>query len=244
MKVLGVIPARYAATRFPGKPLADIGGKTMVQRVWESAAQAKRLDKLVVATDDQRIIDHIGKLGGEAVMTSTDHASGTDRLGEVAEALPDYGYILNIQGDEPLLEAEAIDALVEATLERKALMSTLITQFGPTVTFEQVRDTNSVKVVMDEGGYALYFSRSAIPYPRNAEFVEWFKHIGIYMYSRETLLQLCRLPRTLMEQAESLEQLRALYNGIRILTVQTTYDPVAVDVPDDVALVLDRLGLG
>jgi 3-deoxy-manno-octulosonate cytidylyltransferase (CMP-KDO synthetase) len=122
-------------------------------------------------------------------------------------------------------------------------MSTLITPFSPTVTYEQVRDPNSVKVVTDEAGYAMYFSRSPIPFSRHAEFAEWFKHIGIYMYSRETLLHLCRLPRTLIEQAESLEQLRALYNGIRILTVQTGYDPVAVDVPDDVALVLERLGL-
>jgi 3-deoxy-manno-octulosonate cytidylyltransferase (CMP-KDO synthetase) len=243
VQVLGVIPARYGATRYPGKPLANIGGKTMVQRVWEAAARATLLSKLVVATDDQRIMDHIAELGGEAIMTKPDHASGTDRLGEVAEELPEYGYVLNIQGDEPLLEPDAIDALVEVSLARHVQMSTLITPFEPTATFEHVRDPNTVKVVTDSAGFALYFSRSPIPYPRNAEYVEWFKHIGIYMYARETLLHLCRLPRTLMEQSESLEQLRALYNGIHILTVKTDYDPVAVDVPEDVALVLERLGL-
>lgn len=243
MQVLGVIPARYGATRFPGKPLADIGGKTLVQRVWEQARGAQSLSRLVVATDDQRIADHIAALGGEAVLTSPDHASGTDRLGEVAQQLPDYGYILNIQGDEPLVEPDAIDALVERTLHRQALMSTLITPFPPTVTFEDVREADVVKVVTDAEGYALYFSRAPIPFPRMPEFVEWFKHIGIYMYSRETLLRLGGLERTAMEQAESLEQLRALYYGIRILTVTTDYDPVAVDTPEDVARVLRRLGL-
>jgi 3-deoxy-manno-octulosonate cytidylyltransferase (CMP-KDO synthetase) len=243
MQVLGVIPARYGASRFPGKPLADIGGKTLVQRVWEQASQAKRLDRLVVATEDQRILEHVTALGGEAVMTSADHASGTDRLGEVAAKLPGFGYVLNIQGDEPLVEPDAIDALVEKTMAAQAAMSTLITPFAPTVTFEHVRDSNVVKVVTDMDDYAMYFSRAPIPYPRAPEYVEWFKHIGIYMYATDTLLRLCELPRTAMEQAESLEQLRALYYGIRILTVTTGYDPIAVDTPEDVGHVLERLGL-
>jgi len=243
MQVLGVIPARYGASRFPGKPLADIGGKTLVQRVWEQAVQAKTLSRVVVATEDERIIEHIRGLGGEAVMTSASHASGTDRLGEVAALLPDYDYILNIQGDEPLLVPAAIDALVEKSVDYRTEMSTLVSAFPPTVTFEDVRDHNVVKCVFDAEGYALYFSRAPIPYPRAPEFVEWYKHIGIYMYSRATLLRLCGLPRTAMEQAESLEQLRALYYGIRILTVLTDYDPVAVDTPEDLAKVLQRLGL-
>ena len=241
MQVLGVIPARYGATRFPGKPLADIAGKTLVQRVWEAARRAKRLTRLVVATDDQRILDHINQLGGEALMTSADHASGSDRLGEVVRELPEYDYVLNIQGDEPLVEPDAIDALVAETLDEQAAMSTLITPFPPTVTYEQVRNPNIVKVIADAAGYALYFSRAAIPYPRSPEYAEWYKHIGIYMYKRDMLLELCGLPRTAIEQCESLEQLRALHNGVRILCVETDYDPVAVDTPEDIATVLERL---
>jgi 3-deoxy-D-manno-octulosonate cytidylyltransferase len=239
MSVLGVIPARYGATRFPGKPLADIAGRTMVQRVWERASQARLLDALVVATDDERIAEHVRGLGGVPVMTRVDHASGTDRLGEVA-GLHEHSYYLNIQGDEPLVDPRAIDALVEGTLAQRAVMSTLVTPLAAALK-EQVENPNVVKAVLDAAGYALYFSRSPIPYPRQAAVATYFKHIGIYMYSRETLLGICHAAPVMLEQAESLEQLRALHMGIRILAVQTDYDPVAVDVPDDIARVIARL---
>lgn len=239
MTVLGVIPARFGATRFPGKPLADIAGKTLVQRVWERASQARLLDALVVATDDDRIADHVHSIGGTAVLTRTDHPSGTDRVGEVA-GQQQHSYYLNIQGDEPLVEPAAIDALVAATLDRRAAMSTLVTPLNAAHA-EQVDNPNVVKAVVDGEGFALYFSRSAIPYPRQPGMASYLKHIGIYMYSRETLLAICHAAPVMLERSESLEQLRALHMGIRILCVETDYDPVAVDVPDDVARVMDRL---
>jgi 3-deoxy-D-manno-octulosonate cytidylyltransferase len=239
MSVLGVIPARYGATRFPGKPLADIAGKTLVQRVWERASQAKLLDALVVATDDERIAEHVRSIGGIPAMTSPEHPSGTDRLGEVAAGLR-HDYYVNVQGDEPLVEPSAIDALVEATLARQTAMSTLITPITAAMA-DQVDNPNVVKAIVDGQGYALYFSRSPIPYPRKPEHASYFKHIGIYMYSRETLLALCQAAPVMLEQAESLEQLRAMHNGVRILAVPTTYDPIAVDVPEDVDRVIARL---
>jgi 3-deoxy-D-manno-octulosonate cytidylyltransferase len=239
MQVLGVIPARFASTRFPGKPLADIAGKSLVQRVWEQARRASGLTACVVATEDQRIVDHVAGFGGEARMTSAEHASGTDRLGEIARGT-DYDYYVNIQGDEPLVLPAAVDALVARTVEARAPMSTLITPF-PKDDAKALANPNAVKVVLDGANCALYFSRSQIPYPRNPEPAVYFKHIGIYMYSRETLLRLCELPRTMLEDAESLEQLRALYDGVKILCVETEYDPVAVDVPGDIDRVLARL---
>lgn len=240
MDVLGIIPARYGATRFPGKPLALIAGTTLVQRVWERAARCRNLDSLVVATDDERIYKHVAEFGGRPVMTRTDHASGTDRLGEVAER--EYAdYYVNIQGDEPLLDPAAVDELVTRTLAATALMSTLVCPFSAGAPADEVSNPNVVKVVRDAGSYALYFSRSPIPYPRNAEAASYLQHIGIYMYSRETLAKICSLPPVAIERAESLEQLRALYNGIRILTVDCDYSPVSVDTPEDAQLVEQRL---
>lgn len=234
MRVLGVIPARYGATRFPGKPLADIGGHTLVQRVWDQARECRSLAQVVVATEDERVAEHVRSIGGEPVLTSPDHLSGTDRLGEVAQRL-EFDYYVNIQGDEPLLDPGAVDALVEATLALGAPMSTLVVHLDG-----EVEDPNVVKVVRGADNYALYFSRSAIPYERNPG-AEYLKHIGIYMYSRATLQRICELPATMLERAESLEQLRALANGIHILTVDCAYDSIAVDVPEDVAKVLARI---
>jgi 3-deoxy-manno-octulosonate cytidylyltransferase (CMP-KDO synthetase) len=236
MQVLGVIPARFGATRFPGKPLADIGGKSLVQHVWERAAQCATLARVVVATEDERVAEHVRGFGGEPIMTSPGHASGTDRLGEVA-AREQYDYYVNIQGDEPLLSSAAVDALVEATVVAQAEMSTLVTALT-----EDYDNPNVVKVVRDVYDYALYFSRSLIPYPRNPG-ASYLKHIGIYMYSRETLLLLGKLAMTPAEASESLEQLRALHNGIRILTVDCDYDSIAVDVPEDVDKVLARMAV-
>jgi 3-deoxy-manno-octulosonate cytidylyltransferase (CMP-KDO synthetase) len=238
MQVLGIIPARFGATRFPGKPLADIGGKSLVQHVWERASRCSQLYSLVVATEDQRIVDHVEGFGGRAVMTRDDHLSGTDRLGEVA-GQHSFDYYVNIQGDEPLLSSEAVDALVERTVAAAAPMSTLVTALD--ADSPGVDDPNVVKVVRDSLMWALYFSRSRIPYARNAGFAEYIKHIGIYMYSRETLLGICGMAATSAEQSEGLEQLRALQNGIRILTVDCDYDSIAVDVPGDVEKVLSRM---
>jgi 3-deoxy-manno-octulosonate cytidylyltransferase (CMP-KDO synthetase) len=241
MSVLGVIPARYGATRFPGKPLADIAGKSLVRRVYEQAREASSLDGLLVATDDSRIFEHVKGFGGRAVMTRADHPSGTDRLGEVAQDEA-HSYYVNIQGDEPLIDPQALDALVGGTLERGAAMSTLATPLASGS--DAVGNPSCVKVVTDLDGYALYFSRSVIPYPRRMERAAYLKHVGVYMYSRETLLRLCHLGPTALELAEGLEQLRALQHGIRVLTVLTDYDPIAVDTPEDVARVVARLGGG
>ena len=238
--VLGVIPARYSSTRFPGKPLADIAGKSLIQRVWEQASACKRLDSVLVATDDQRIYQHVQGFGGQVVMTSQSHASGTDRLGQVAEKHR-AGYYVNIQGDEPLLTPEAIDDLVLKTLAAKAQMSTLVTPLDSKTDAGRIADPNVVKAVLDSQGYALYFSRSVIPFNRDAAEAKYFKHIGIYMYSHETLHNMCRWERTPLEIAESLEQLRALENGVNILCVSSDYDPAGVDTPDDIARVVKSL---
>ena len=241
MSVLGVIPARYGATRFPGKPLAEIAGKSLVRRVYEQARQASSLDALLVATDDARVFEHVLAFGGQAVMTQPGHPSGTDRLGEVAR-LEAHSYYVNIQGDEPLIDPQAIDVLVGRTLEQGAAMSTLATPLG--MDADALGNPACVKVVIDLDGYALYFSRAAIPYPHRPESAAYLKHVGVYMYSRETLLRLCHLAPTSLELAEGLEQLRALQHGIRVLTVLTGYDPIAVDTPEDVARVVARLGGG
>ncbi|MCB1220077.1 MAG: 3-deoxy-manno-octulosonate cytidylyltransferase [Planctomycetales bacterium] len=241
MQVLGVIPARFASTRFPGKPLAEIAGVSMVQRVWDQVSRCSTLTDAVVATEDQRIIDHVQSFGGKAIMTSAEHASGTDRIGEVANAYPQMDYLLNIQGDEPLLDPQAIDDLVRATLEHRWAMSTLVHPLGGDPEHPDVSNPNCVKAVRALDGMALYFSRSPIPYPRDAQSASYLKHIGIYMYDRETLARLCALPRTPLEASESLEQLRAMENGISIYSVETSYNPVAVDVPEDVQRAEERL---
>jgi len=241
MRILGVIPARYASTRFPGKPLALIGGRPMIQHVWERAAASELLDRVLVATDDQRIWDCVTGFGGEALMTSAEHPSGTDRLGEVAAKLTDYDYYVNLQGDEPLLEAQAIDELLRQTLAAAAPMSTLVRRLTAAGEQAVIDDPHVVKTVRGIDGRALYFSRAAVPYPRRPEHAQYFKHIGIYAYTRETLRTLCGLAPTPLELAEGLEQLRALEHGIPILAVETEYDPIGVDVPDDLAGVELRL---
>jgi 3-deoxy-manno-octulosonate cytidylyltransferase (CMP-KDO synthetase) len=241
MQVLGVIPARFASTRFPGKPLALIDGISMVQRVWDQVSRCSSLAGAVVATEDQRIIDHVESFGGRAIMTSPEHASGTDRIGEVAMAYPGMDYLLNIQGDEPLLQPDAIDDLVRETLKVMAPMSTLVHPIGNDPSIEDVTNPNFVKVARALNGNALYFSRSPIPYPRDPSACSYLKHIGIYMYNRATLETLCSLPRSPLEASESLEQLRAMENGISIFTVETSYDPVSVDVPEDVGRAEQRL---
>ncbi len=235
MKILCVIPARYASTRLPGKPLADIAGKPMICRVYDRAVQAKCLSEVVVATDDQRVQQAVEAHGGRAMMTAKDHPTGTDRLAEVAAAYPDIDLIINVQGDEPLIEPSIIDALAAAfDGDADLKMATVMTEI--TDEAEQM-NPNNVKVVTDKNGYALYFSRSLLPYPRYRKGVPVYKHIGIYAYKREFLLHYAKMAPTPLEETEALEQLRALENGYRIKVIRTDHRFVGVDTAEDLAMV-------
>ena len=234
MKVLCIIPARYASTRLPGKPLRDIAGKPMIVRVYERAIRAQRVHEVVVATDDERIRAAVEEHGGNAVMTRADHATGTDRLAEVAAQRPDCDLIINVQGDEPLIDPAIIDALV-APFEHDAalMMATAKTEITDAAEME---NPNNVKVVADRTGNALYFSRARIPYARNAG-AKVYKHIGIYAYRRDFLLAYAKMAQTELECSESLEQLRALENGYRIRVVETDAVFIGVDTEEDLAAV-------
>ncbi len=201
----------------------------MLYWVHRGASESKLLSEIIVATDDERIADACRAFGARVEMTSANHSSGTDRLGEVADKIP-ADYYVNIQGDEPLIRGYALDSLIEQAAAEHAPMGTLAFRCSD---FERVREPGTVKVVTDAAGYALYFSRFPIPFPRNIEAAKYFVHVGIYIYSRETLQKLCALPRSPLEEAESLEQLRALENCIPIRVVKTDYQPVGVDTPDD-----------
>ena len=231
MQVLCVIPARYASTRLPGKPLKDIAGKPMICRVYERAAQAKRVSATLVATDDERIKTAVEEHGGQAMMTRNDHPTGTDRLAEVAAAHTEADLIINVQGDEPLIDPGLIDELAAAFDDDADLqMATVMTEITDP---EEQKNPNNVKVVTDQNGYALYFSRSLMPYPRHEGKSPVYKHIGIYAYRRDFLLRFAKMPQTPLEQAESLEQLRALENGYRIRVIKTNARFVGVDTAED-----------
>lgn len=242
-KIIGIIPARYDSTRFPGKPLVDIAGKTMIQRVYEQASKAKSLSKVIVATDDVRIADDVKRFGGEFILTSSDHQSGTDRCAEVIKNLPGYDIAINIQGDEPFIEPVQIELLVSCFTEEKVQLATLI---KPIQSQESVHNPNSPKVVIDVNGRAMYFSRSPIPFIRNGEPGVWaekhqfYKHIGIYGYRTESLKAITKLPPSSLEIAESLEQLRWIENGFYIQTKVTDLETVAIDTPEDL-LKLNKL---
>jgi len=234
MKVLCVIPARYASTRLPGKPLLDIAGKPMVVRVYERASKAKGVSETLVATDDERIKAAVERSGGKAMLTRGDHPTGTDRLAEVAAAFPDVDLIVNVQGDEPLIEPSLIDELIaQFEGEPELAMATVKTEIEDEA---ERANPNNVKVVCDKEGYALYFSRSLLPYPRKGG-CPVYKHIGIYAYRRDFLLAYAKMQPTPLEQAESLEQLRALENGYRIKVVETKARFVGVDTAEDLAKV-------
>ena len=234
MKVLCVIPARYASTRLPGKPLKDIAGKPMVVRVYERASQAGLVNETLVATDDERIKTAVEAAGGKAMLTRADHATGTDRLAEVAEVYPDVDLIVNVQGDEPLIEPGLIDQLAGLFANEPDLkMATVKTEMKDEA---EQKNPNNVKVVCDKAGYALYFSRSLMPYPRKGG-CPVYKHIGIYAYRRDFLLHYAKMEPTPLEQAESLEQLRAMENGYRIKVVETKAKFVGVDTVEDLARV-------
>jgi len=239
MRAVGVIPARFGATRFPGKPLVEIAGQSMIQRVWAGACGAKTLDRVIVATDDARIADACRAFGAEVALTRADHPSGTDRVAEVAAGLAE-DVVVNVQGDEPLIEGFVIDALVEALQrDRDAPMATLVHAAEPGAQ----GDPNRVKVVLDVRGRALYFSRSPLPHLRPGQPAPpiW-QHVGLYAYRREFLLGYPRLEPTPAERAEGLEQLRALEHGFAIqCAVIDGWRSAAVDVPADVAAVEARL---
>ncbi|MCC7309124.1 MAG: 3-deoxy-manno-octulosonate cytidylyltransferase [Acidobacteria bacterium] len=246
--VIAVIPARFASTRLPGKLLLDICGKPLILHTLEQASKARSISRVVVATDDVRILHTVLSAGGEAVMTSVEHPSGSDRVAEVAERLPPGSVIVNVQGDEPLISPETIDRAVYALTHDRSV--DIATTFEPIESIEELLDGNVVKVVMNDAGHALYFSRSPLPFPRDASLryggdlnaairndpglLEIYrKHTGLYAYRREFLLEFTQMPQTRLEQIEMLEQLRALENGARIKVVKAAGGSIGVDTQDD-----------
>lgn len=237
-KVAIVIPARYASTRFPGKPLVKIGGVTMIERVYRQAQKCDYADDVVVATDDERISEAVRQFGGKVAMTGSHHNSGTDRLAEVARLHPEFDIIINVQGDEPLIAPGTIDAAIAPLLQESSVQMSTVA--APIKDAYEIASNTVVKVVVDNGGNALYFSRFPIPFIRDADEAAkttYLAHIGLYGYRRETLLKISSAPQTMLERAESLEQLRALENGIRIRVVQVASRSPAIDTPGDLALV-------
>jgi len=247
--VIAVIPARYGSTRFPGKPLAMIKGRPMIQWVYERTKQSKLITRVIVAADDDRIQNAVSSFGGESLMTSPDHATGTDRIAEVVGNIT-CDIVVNVQGDEPLIHPDMIDQVIKPLIDDPSVpISTVCRKIKNR---EEAFDPHVVKVVFDKNGFALYFSRAPIPWDRDrwAGKHSWkeltltdhlFKHIGLYAYRRDFLLQYARMPQTTLETLEKLEQLRALENGYRIRTVVTLHDSFGVDIPDDLSKILKRL---
>lgn len=252
MTITAIIPARYGSTRFPGKALADLGGKPMIQHVYERTSRASHLSQVIVATDDERIAEAVRRFGGNVVMTSPDHETGTDRLAEVARGL-DSDIIVNVQGDEPLIDPAMINQAIEPFLTDRSLqMGTLKCRI---TCLHDFLSPNVVKVVTDADGHALYFSRSPLPFFRD----KWqdlkdeafasgrllcYKHVGLYVYQRDFLIQYAALAPTPLELAEKLEQLRALENGIRIKVVATDFESLGVDTPEDLNKARERMKQG
>ena len=236
MKIIGIIPARYGSSRFPGKPLVNIDGKSMIQRVYEQASKCSRLDAVVVATDDVRIADEVSSFGGKYQLTSAAHQSGTDRCAEVIRKLPGYDVVINIQGDEPYINPAQINLLISCFDASTVQLATLVKRI---YTNEELFNTNIPKVVLNASAEAVYFSRQVIPFIRGKEKEVWleehefYKHIGIYGYTAATLLEITKLEPSLLEQAESLEQLRWVENGYTIQTKTTEIETIAVDAPED-----------
>lgn len=244
MKALGIIPSRYQSTRFPGKPLIDIAGKTMIQRVYEQASKSALLNEVIVATDDQRIFDHVKSFGGNVMMTRVEHTNGTLRCGEVIETKTGYDVVINIQGDEPLVKPEQLDRLISLFQNPHTEIATVVKRLHDS---SDIENENRIKVVLDHQQNAIYFSRSPIPFVQGKQLVHWpefipyFKHIGVYAWRTETLKKLLHLPSTALEKAESLEQLRWLYHGYKIATIETDSETPNIDTPEDVAAVIRAL---
>jgi len=236
-KAAGIIPARWGSTRFPGKPLYLIAGKPLLRHVWERCRRAKKLDSVIIATDDLRIVNAASDWGAEVALTASRHQSGTDRVAEVAKKGKEFAYIINIQGDEPLVDPRLIDKLIEKLRsDRKVDIVTAAHAFEDAA---EASSPHQVKVVVDLMGRALYFSRTAIPYPHNVSQIRYLRHQGIYGFRRETLLQFVKWKPTLLERAESLEQLRALENGVSVHVLVTKDGSPGVDTPED-AIALER----
>ncbi|MES2780315.1 MAG: 3-deoxy-manno-octulosonate cytidylyltransferase [Bacteroidota bacterium] len=241
MNIIGIIPARYASTRFPGKPLIDLGGKSMIQRVYEQCLKADSLSDVIVATDDERIAEHVKQFGGKVEITSDQHQSGTDRCAEVIQRYSGLcDAIINIQGDEPFINPQQINALANVFHQPHTQLASMRKKL---IGEADVQNPNVVKVVSNHLGDALYFSRSPIPYRRNPEAqITYYKHIGIYGYRKETLLEITQLPLGNLELAENLEQLRWIEKGYRITLVDTDMENIAIDSPEDVKQALVFLG--
>ncbi len=241
MKIIGIIPSRYASTRFPGKPLIEILGKTMVQRVYEQAKKAACLDEVVVATDDERILLHVQKFGGRAILTSKNHQSGTDRCAEVLSKITGYDVAINIQGDEPFIDPRQITLLCSCFEDQETTIATLVKKI---ISTEELANVNTPKVILNLLNEAIYFSRAPIPYFRDAAEPDlliahmYYKHIGIYGYRSHTLQAITKLPVSSLEKAEALEQLRWIENGYRIKTAITEVDTHAIDTPNDLKYAL------
>jgi 3-deoxy-manno-octulosonate cytidylyltransferase (CMP-KDO synthetase) len=238
MKVLGIIPARFGSSRFPGKPLIDLKGKTMIQRVYEGASKCGELSKVIVATDDERIYTHVRSFGGEVMMTSLLHGSGTERCAEVAAHFSDMEIVVNIQGDEPLVNPIQLTELIQAFQHGKVEIATLV---SPKIDSSELDNPNRIKVVIDYNQNALFFSRSRIPSGMFASHYIPLKHIGLYAFRNDVLGKLVSLPATELEKSESLEQLRWLYYGYKIKTIETLIETPNIDTPADVEAVLKQL---
>lgn len=238
MKFLGIIPARYASTRFPAKPLAILGGKPVIQRVYEQVTSV--LPDAVVATDDERIAEVVRSFGGNVVMTSTEHRSGTDRCYEALTKTPgEFDVVINIQGDEPFIQASQLQSVMDCFKDEETQIATLVKPFIPADGYDALENVNSPKVVINKNSQALYFSRSIIPFTRNKDRKEWlaghtyYKHIGLYAYRTEVLREITSLPQSSLELAESLEQLRWLENGYVIKVGLTQVETIGIDTPQD-----------
>ena len=225
-----IIPARYGSSRLEGKPLIKVEGKPIIQWVYEKAQAARLADMIIVATDDERIFNAVKDFGGNVEMTSTEHKCGSDRIKEVVMRHPEIAYIVNLQGDEPLIKPESIDEVIKNVKDDKdADISTLIRKVTP----EEAENPNLVKCVIDNAGFAMYFSRSKIPFERNIDKANFYGHLGIYGYKREALIKMTDLPQSSYEMAESLEQLRALQSGMKIKTSIVDFVPVGIDTAED-----------
>lgn len=246
MNFVGIIPARYASTRFPGKPLADINGKSMIQRVYEQVSLA--LDHVYVATDDKRISDEVNRFGGNVVMTSENHQSGTDRIAEAINIIDNdfsnsFDVIINIQGDEPFIQAEQIEQIKSCFTDESTEIATLVKKIDSN---EDIFNINKPKVVLNKNKQAIYFSRSPIPFLRNIEKSQWhlkhdfYKHIGMYAYKTDILKELTKLNQSSLELAESLEQLRWIENGYNISVAITEFETIGIDTPEDLKRILEN----
>lgn len=245
--IVGIIPARYASTRFPGKPLINIQGKTMIQRVYEQASKSSLLDKVVIATDDARIAEHVVSFGGEVVMTKEEHTSGTDRCWDALQQIgSNYQYVINIQGDEPFIDPSQIDTLAGVLKDAGTELATLII---PVDNYEVLFDMGEVKVVLNDNMEGMYFSRMVIPYIKTVPQEDWhkhhkyYRHVGMYAYRTDVLEKICKLSVSSLEKAESLEQLRWLEAGFKIKCAITNFDSHCIDTPEDVEKVLRLMNI-